>query len=95
MFAGGISFAPLYFVGLGILATEFDWARRLVGPARKRYDAVMAWYGHRVWWVRALWVALTAAVVLAAFWLAGLFGWLGVLFGLETSWLHSPLGPAR
>jgi uncharacterized protein (TIGR02611 family) len=70
VFAGGISFAPLYFVGLGILATEFDWARRLIGPFRERYNAVVAWYGRQAWWARALGAALIVAVVLAVLWLA-------------------------
>ena len=71
VFAGGISFAPLYFVGLGILATEFDWARRIVGPARERYDAAVAWYGRQAWWVRTLGAAVIVAVVLAVLWIAG------------------------
>ena len=34
----------IVFVGLAILATEFDWARRLLAYTRKRYDKVMAWF---------------------------------------------------
>ena len=34
----------IVFVGLGILATEFDWARRLLAYARERYDKVMGWF---------------------------------------------------
>ena len=36
----------IVFVGLGILATEFDWARRLLAYAKERYDNVMDWF-HR------------------------------------------------
>ena len=36
----------IVFIGLGILATEFAWARRLLAYARERYDKVMDWF-HR------------------------------------------------
>ena len=38
----------IVFVGLAILATEFDWARRLLAYTRERYDKVMAWFKRRV-----------------------------------------------
>ena len=34
----------IVFVGLAILATEFDWARRLLAYTRNRYNAVMDWF---------------------------------------------------
>ena len=34
----------IVFIGLGILATEFVWARRLLKFAKHRYDKVMAWF---------------------------------------------------
>lgn len=92
VFAGGISVAPLYLVGLGILATEFEWARRLMGPARRRYDAIAAWYGRQAWWVRALLVATILAVGLAVGWFVGVGARLGSLVGYDWPWLDSPLG---
>lgn len=82
----------IVFIGLGILATEFDWARRLLSFARKRYDAVMAWFSQQGLWVQALGVAFTAAVVVATLWLLGALDFAGRLIGFEPSWLDSPIG---
>lgn len=35
----------IVFAGLAILATEFDWARRVLRYARGKYDAWTAWLG--------------------------------------------------
>ena len=40
----------IVFVGLGILATEFDWARRLLAYAKERYDKVMDWFQRQALW---------------------------------------------
>ena len=80
------------FVGLAILATEFDWARRLLAYTRERYDKVMAWFKAQGLWVQALGVAFTAVIVLGTLWLLGAFGWSAELVGIETKWLKSPIG---
>lgn len=82
----------IVFVGLAILATEFDWARRLLAYTRRRYDAVMAWFRRQGRWVQALGAASTAAVVVATLWLLGVVGWSAELVGLEREWLKSPIG---
>jgi uncharacterized protein (TIGR02611 family) len=82
----------IVFIGLGILATEFDWARRLLSYARQRYDAVMSWFGRQGLWVKALGVALTTVVVLATLWLFGALGWVATWIGIDWPWLKSPLG---
>jgi uncharacterized protein (TIGR02611 family) len=82
----------IVFVGLGILATEFDWARRLLAYARERYDKVMAWFKAQGLWVQVLGAALTAAVVLGSLWLLGALGWAAELIGVEQRWLKSPIG---
>lgn len=99
IFAVGIVAIPypgpgwaIVFIGLGILATEFEWAHRLLGYARGRYDAVMSWFGRQGLWVKALGVALTTVVVLATLWLFGALGWVAALIGIEWPWLKSPLG---
>lgn len=99
VFAVGIVAIPypgpgwaILFVGLGILATEFDWARRLLAVARKRYDAVMAWFRRQGRWVQVLGAAFTAALVLVTLWLVGAFGWTAGLVGIEHPWLRSPVG---
>ena len=44
----------IVFIGLAILATEFDWAHRLLEYARSRYDAVMDWFKRQALGCRAL-----------------------------------------
>ena len=82
----------IVFVGLGILATEFDWARRLLAYARERYAKVMGWFKRQGLWVQALGAALTGVVVVATLWLLGAVGWSAELVGLEHEWLKSPIG---
>jgi uncharacterized protein (TIGR02611 family) len=99
VFAVGIIAIPypgpgwaIVFIGLGILASEFEWAHRLLSYARRRYDAVMSWFGRQGLWVKALGVALTTVVVLATLWLFGALGWVAALIGIDWPWLKSPLG---
>jgi uncharacterized protein (TIGR02611 family) len=82
----------IVFVGLAILATEFEWARRLLKFTRERYDRVMAWFKRQGLWVQALGVVVTAAVVVATLWLFGALAWAAGLVGLEQPWLKSPIG---
>lgn len=81
----------IVFAGLGILATEFVWAHRLLEWTRERYRRVMDWYAAQGLVVKALGALLTLAVVLVTLWLLGTFGWVGGWFGLDWDWLHSPL----
>jgi uncharacterized protein (TIGR02611 family) len=82
----------IVFLGLAILATEFDWARRLLTYTRERYDKVMAWFKAQGLWVQLLGAALTAVVVLATLWLLGALGWAAGLVGIDAKWLKSPIG---
>ena len=82
----------IVFVGLGILATEFDWARRLLAYARERYDNVMDWFKRQGLWVQVLGAAFTAVVVVATLWLLGAVGFFADLVGLEHELLKSPIG---
>jgi uncharacterized protein (TIGR02611 family) len=99
VFAVGIVAIPypgpgwaIVFIGLGILASEFEWAHRLLSWVRKRYDAVMSWFGRQGLWVKVLGVALTTVVVLATLWLFGALGWVAGIVGIDWPWLKSPLG---
>lgn len=99
VFAVGIVAIPypgpgwaIVFIGLGILATEFDWARRLLGWVRERYDKAMVWFKSQGLWVQVLGGLLTAAVVLATLWLFGALDFAAKLVGLERPWLQSPIG---
>ena len=82
----------IVFVGLAILATEFDWAKRLLGYVRKRYDAFMDWFKRQGLWVQALGAVFTFAVVLTTLWLLGALDFAGELVGVERPWMDSPIG---
>jgi uncharacterized protein (TIGR02611 family) len=82
----------IVFIGLAILATEFDWARRLLAYTRTRYDTAMGWFKGQGLWVQLLGAVFTAAVVLATLWLLGALGWAAGLVGIEARWLRSPIG---
>ena len=82
----------IVFVGLGILATEFDWARRLLAYARARYDKVMEWFKRQGLLVQALGALFTAAAVVGTLWLLGAVDWSAGLVGFEHEWLKSPIG---
>ena len=82
----------IVFLGLGILATEFRWAQRVLHFAKARYDAVMAWFGRQGRWVQVLGVVFTAAIVVATLWLLGALGFFSDLIGLEHELLNSPIG---
>jgi uncharacterized protein (TIGR02611 family) len=99
VFAVGIVAIPhpgpgwaILFVGLGILATEFEWARRLLEFANERYDKAMAWFQERHWSIQILGGIFTALVVAATLWLLGAADWTAELFGLDWPWLNSPIG---
>ena len=82
----------IVFVGLAILATEFDWARRLLAYVRRRYDATMEWFSRQGLWVQVLGVLFTTAIVLGTLWLLGALDFVGELFGYQAAWLDSPIG---
>ncbi|MET4049933.1 TIGR02611 family protein [Rhodococcus sp. 1163] len=81
----------IVFAGLGILASEFTWAHRLLQFARGKYDAFMDWFSRQPIATRAAGVLFTAGVVLATLWLIGglylVAGWVGP----DWQWLASPL----
>jgi uncharacterized protein (TIGR02611 family) len=82
----------IVFVGLGILASEFDWARRLLHVVRERYNRFMAWFWLQGLWVKIAGMLFTAAVVVLTLWVLGAVGWTAGLVGIDWPWLKSPLG---
>ena len=82
----------IVFVGLGILSTEFMWARRALLLVRRRYDEVMVWFRRQHWTVQALGGVFTALVVVVTLWLLGALAWGAGLVGIEWTWLNSPIG---
>lgn len=81
----------IVFAGLGILATEFAWARKALGWLRDKYRQGMAWYSARGPAMRVFAAAGTAALVVATLWVLGTFGIVGSWIGVEWEWLRSPL----
>ncbi len=99
VFAVGIIAIPypgpgwaIVFIGLGILATEFEWARRLLAYAKERYDKVMDWFQARHWSIQVLGGIFTALIVVGTLWLLGAADWTAELFGFDWHWLNSPIG---
>lgn len=81
----------IVFAGLGILASEFAWARRVLRYARSKYDAWTAWLGRQPMPVRLLVLGLTGLIVLATLYLLNAFYLLAGWVGLEQwTWLQSP-----
>src|SRR4051794_20541023 len=82
----------IVFAGLGILATEFTWAGRLLTFARGYYDAWSAWVRRQNRVVQALLGLVSLVVVLAMLWLLGALWFAADLVGLDQwTWLQSPL----
>lgn len=66
----------IIFAGLGVLATEFAWAHRLLRRARALVAGWTRWVLRQNWWVRGaisvLGLVLVAAFILGAWELSGL-----------------------
>jgi uncharacterized protein (TIGR02611 family) len=82
----------IVFIGLGILATEFDWARRLLAYAKERYDKAMDWFHQQHIVIQVLGGVVTALIVAATLWLLGAVDWTAELVGIDWPWLNSPIG---
>ena len=81
-----------YVPGLGILATEFDWARRLLAYAKERYDKAMDWFHDQHIAIQVLGGIFTALIVAATLWLLGALDWTAEFIGIDWPWLNSPIG---
>ncbi|WP_433272734.1 TIGR02611 family protein [Actinosynnema sp. CS-041913] len=95
---GGILMIPypgpgwlVVFAGLAILATEFEWAGRVLRFAKGYYDAWVEWLKRQNLLVKALVLTATGLVVALTCWLLGAFALVGGWFGLEWAWLESPI----
>ncbi|WP_084463717.1 TIGR02611 family protein [Microtetraspora fusca] len=58
------------FAGLAVLATEFPWAHRLLGFAKRTVTAATGWLKRQNWFVRVVAALLTAALAAAIVWLS-------------------------
>ncbi len=81
----------IIFVGLGILATEFERARKVLAWVRHRYEEWVAWMGRQGMATRLL-VSTGILMIVAVFaWLFGVFATVGGWVGIDWAWLKSPL----
>jgi len=73
---GGI---PLAIAGLAVLASEFEWAQRLLHPIEVRWKRFLRWSERKPTWMKVAGGAGTAALVVAAVWagfvVTGVPGW--------------------
>lgn len=81
----------IVFVGLAILATEFDWAKSVLDYAKKRYDDWQAWIKRQNVWMRLLFLAVTTFVVVLTLWLLNAYGYMNDFLKLGWDWIRSPL----
>jgi uncharacterized protein (TIGR02611 family) len=81
----------IVFAGLAILATEFEWAQRILDRAKGEYDKWQAWLKRQHIVVRALVLLCTALIVVATMWLLNVFGIVTDFLHMDISWANSPL----
>jgi uncharacterized protein (TIGR02611 family) len=82
----------IVFAGLGILATEFAWAGRMLRFARRYYDRWVAWVRRQNTVVQLLLALATLVVVLVTLWLLDALWPVSKIVGLgHWTWLHSPI----
>lgn len=81
----------IVFAGLGILATEYVWAKNLLHFAKGKYDAWQQWLGKQNNYVKAFFWLATAAVVVVTIWLLNGYGFINDWLNLNYDFLQSPL----
>lgn len=79
------------FIGLGILSTEFVWARRVLDYAKVKYDAWSEWVRHQNAFIKSLIWLMTAMVVVVTIWLLNGYGLINDWLDLGQNWVDSPL----
>lgn len=78
------------FVGLSILAQEFQWARDVHTFARGKYDEWQDWLRAQPAYIRILFWCLTAVTVIVTVWLINGYGLINSWLHLNLDWLSSP-----
>jgi len=79
------------FAGLAILATEFEFAERLLARGRRYFKTWEEWVKKQGLPIQIAILTFTGIVIVATIWLVNGFGILNALFGLHQQWLVSPL----
>lgn len=79
------------FGGLAILATEFEFAARLLTYTRGKYDAWANWLKRQNWFIKIAVLGFTGVIVLLTLWLLNAFGIVIALFDIPYTQFESPL----
>lgn len=85
----------IVFAGLAILATEFDWAQRLLDRIRGKYDAWTEWLKAQSALIKSLFAIGTSIVVVTTLWLLNGYGIMNELLNLGWDWMRSPIPAFR
>jgi uncharacterized protein (TIGR02611 family) len=80
----------IVFIGLSLLAREFEWAKNLHDYAHSKYVAWQNWLKDQPRSVKLLFWALTAALVVSTVWLLNGYGLINGWFNLGFDWAQSP-----
>lgn len=81
----------IVFLGLGILASEFMWARRLHSYAKEKYEAWMKWVTKQSLALRALIAVSTALLVIVTLYLLNAYGIINDWLHFHQNWVRSPI----
>ena len=80
----------IIFLGLGILATEFEGARKVLHWVRERYQAWVHWMGRQRRITRLLVMTAILLLVAVCAWFVGAFALVGSWMHIDWQWLRSP-----
>lgn len=78
------------FLGLSILAKEFDWAQDIHDFTHSKYRQWERWLGRQPMYIRAIFWCLTFLTVVITVWLVNGYGVLNAWFDLGLDWMDSP-----
>jgi uncharacterized protein (TIGR02611 family) len=81
----------IIFLGLGILATEFEGAHKILVWVRTKYHAWVHWLGRQRRITRLLVSAGILVLVVACAWFVGAFALVGTWMRIDWPWLDSPV----
>ena len=78
------------FGGFALLATEFEFAEKLLERLKERYEYWKVRLQLQSPIVRVAALLCTGIVVMVTVWLCNTFGLIDTFFSLHQPWLHSP-----
>ena len=79
------------FVGLSILATEFERAAKVHRYAHGKYTLWQEWYTRQPVYIKAIFWGLTCVTAIVTVWLLNGYGTMDDWLHLGMPWVHSPL----